>query len=160
MLPILPDDSVYIADVFWEYTTRRVLTLENVASIKIDDFAAIEAAGISRDQLARQLYDVYLEQIFIHHFVHADPHPGNLFVHPLPRDPDALADAPTPFQLIFVDFGMVAVIPERLRSGLRDYVIAVGTRDAHLMVKAYFDAGVLLPGADRKRLEELHDDAL
>ena len=51
---------------------------------------------------------------------------------------------------------MVAVIPERLRSGLRDYVIAVGTRDAHLMVKAYQEAGVLLPGADVKRLEELH----
>jgi predicted unusual protein kinase regulating ubiquinone biosynthesis (AarF/ABC1/UbiB family) len=150
------DPGVYIADVFWEYTTRRVLTLENVASIKINDFAGIDAAGISRPQLARKLYDTYLEQIFVHHFLHADPHPGNLFVHPLPRDPAATAGSPTPFLLIFVDFGMVAVIPERLRSGLRDYVIAVGTRDAHLMVKAYQEAGVLLPGADVKRLEALH----
>ena len=128
-----------------------MLTLENVASIKINDFAAIDAAGISRPQLARKLYDTYLEQIFVHHFMHADPHPGNLFVHPLPRDRAAAAGSPTPFLLIFVDFGMVAVIPERLRSGLRDYVIAVGTRDAHLMVKAYQEAGVLLPGADLKR---------
>jgi predicted unusual protein kinase regulating ubiquinone biosynthesis (AarF/ABC1/UbiB family) len=150
------DPGVYIADVFWEYTTRRVLTLENVASIKINDFAAIEAAGISRPQLARKLYDTYLEQIFVHHFMHADPHPGNLFVHPLPRDSARAVDSPAPFLLIFVDFGMVAVIPERLRSGLRDYVIAVGTRDAHLMVKAYQEAGVLLPGADIRRLEELH----
>ncbi len=150
------DPGVYIADVFWEYTTRRVLTLENVASIKINDFAAIDAAGISRPQLARKLYDTYLEQIFVHHFMHADPHPGNLFVHPLPRDPASGAGSPTPFLLIFVDFGMVAVIPERLRSGLRDYVIAAGTRDAHLMVKAYQEAGVLLPGADIRRLEELH----
>ena len=140
-----------------KYTTRRVLTLENVASIKIDDVAAIEAAGISRAQVARRLYDVYLEQIFVHHFVHADPHPGNLFVHPLPRDPDAAPGAPAPFEIIFVDFGMVAVIPERLRASLRDYVIAVGTRDAHLMVQAYVDSGVLLPGADRKRIEELHE---
>lgn len=151
------DPGVYIADVFWEYTTRRVLTLENVASIKINDYAAIEAAGISRSKMARRLYDIYLEQIFVHHFVHADPHPGNLFVHPLPRDPLAATDATTPFQIIFVDFGMVAVIPERLRASLRDYVIAVGTRDAHLMVQAYLDAGVLLPGADRKRIEELHE---
>ena len=149
--------GVYIADVFWKYSTRRVLTLENVASIKIDDVAAIEAAGISRAQVARRLYDVYLEQIFVHHFVHADPHPGNLFVHPLPRDPDAAPGAPAPFEIIFVDFGMVAVIPERLRASLRDYVIAVGTRDAHLMVQAYVDSGVLLPGADRKRIEELHE---
>ncbi len=154
------EPGVYIADVFWEVTTRRVLTLENVASIKIDDVAAIEAAGISRAQVARRLYDVYLEQIFVHHFVHADPHPGNLFVHPLPRDPDAAAGTLTPFEIIFVDFGMVAVIPERLRASLRDYVIAVGTRDAHLMVQAYVDSGVLLPSADRKRIEALHETLL
>lgn len=151
------DPGIYIAEVYWEYTTRRVLTLENVASIKIGDLAAIEAAGISRAQVARKLYDTYLEQIFVHHFVHADPHPGNLFVHPLPRPADAPADAATPFLIVFVDFGMVAVIPERLRASLRDYVIAVGTRDAHLMVQAYVDSGVLLPGADRKRIEELHE---
>ncbi len=151
------DPGIYIADVFWQYTTRRVLTLENVASIKIGDVAAMEAAGISRAQVARKLYDTYLEQIFVHHFVHADPHPGNLFVHPLPRDPDAPADTPTSFQIIFIDFGMVAVIPERLRASLHDYVIAVGTRDAHLMVQAYVDSGVLLPGADQRRIEALHE---
>ena len=47
------DPGVYIADVFWDYTTRRVSTLENVASIKINDYATIDAAGISRPQLAR-----------------------------------------------------------------------------------------------------------
>lgn len=151
------DPGIYIADIYWQYTTRRVLTLENVASIKIGDLEAMEAAGISRAQVARKLYDTYLEQIFVHHFVHADPHPGNLFVHPLPRPEDAPADAPTPFQIIFVDFGMVAAIPERLHASLRDYVIAVGTRDAHLMVQAYVDSGVLLPGADRRRIEALHE---
>ncbi len=149
--------GIYIADVFWEYTTRRVLTLENVASIKIDDVAAIEAAGISRAEVARRLYDTYLEQIFVHSFVHADPHPGNLFVHPLPRDPGAPPGSPRPFWLIFVDFGMVAVIPESMRDAMRDVAIAVGTRDAHRLVQAYYDAGVLLPGADRQRIEELHE---
>jgi predicted unusual protein kinase regulating ubiquinone biosynthesis (AarF/ABC1/UbiB family) len=151
------DPGIYIADVFWEYTTRRVLTLENVASIKIDDVAAIEAAGISRADVARRLYDTYLEQIFVHSFVHADPHPGNLFIHPLPPQPGALPGSPRPFWLIFVDFGMVAVIPESLRGAMRDVAIAVGTRDAHRMVQAYYDAGVLLPGADRQRIEQLHE---
>jgi predicted unusual protein kinase regulating ubiquinone biosynthesis (AarF/ABC1/UbiB family) len=151
------DRGIYIADVFWEYTTRRVLTLENVASIKIDDLPAIEAAGISRAEVARRLYDTYLEQIFVHSFVHADPHPGNLFVHPLERDPAAPPGSPRQFWLIFVDFGMVAVIPESLRGAMRDVAIAVGTRDARRLVQAYYDAGVLLPGADRQRIEELHD---
>lgn len=151
------DPGVYIADVYWEYTTRRVLTLENVASIKIGDVAAIEAAGISRAQVARKLYDTYLEQIFVHSFVHADPHPGNLFIHPLDSDPDAPPGTPRPFLLIFVDFGMVAVIPEGLRGSLKDVAIAIGTRDARRLVQAYYDADVLLPGADRQRIEELYD---
>lgn len=151
------DPGIYIADVFWQYTTRRVLTLENVASIKIDDIEAIESAGIRRGDVARRLYDTYLEQIFVYSFVHADPHPGNLFVHPLPRDPAAAPDSPRPFWLIFVDFGMVAAIPESMRGAMRDVAIAVGTRDARRMVQAYYDAGVLLPGADRQRIEELHE---
>ena len=172
------DSGIYIAEVYWEYTTRRVLTLENVASIKITDLAAMKAAGISLPQVARRLYDAYLEQIFVHNFVHADPHPGNLFVHPMPqeqesalcisaldsenrvRDPQDGPDKPCPFLLIFVDFGMVAVIPPQLRAGLREFLIGVGTRDSHRIVQAYLDAGVLRPEADRRRLEALHDELL
>ena len=150
------DPGIYIAKVYWETTTRRVLTLEDVAGIKITDFAAIAAAGIRRSEVAQRLYDIYLRQIFVSHFVHADPHPGNLFLHPLEPDSAALLDAPRPFKIVFVDFGMVAVIPEALRAGLRKFVIALASRDAHEMVQSYVDAGVLLPNADLKRLEEVH----
>lgn len=151
------DPGIYIADVYWDYTTRRVLTLENVASIKITDYEAIEAAGISRAQVAQRLYDTYLKQIFATNFVHADPHPGNLFVEPLKPAPGAGPDEPRPFLLVFVDFGMVAVVPERLRAHLRDYLIGLGTRDSSRIVQAYIDSGILLPGVDRRRLEEVHD---
>jgi len=151
------DRGICIAQVYWDYTTRRVLTLENVASIKITDYEAIEAAGISRAEVARRLYDTYLKQIFTTNFVHADPHPGNLFVEPLKPASGAGPDEPRPFLLIFVDFGMVAIIPERLRAHLRDYLIGLGTRDSHRIVQAYIDSGILLPGADRTRLEEVHD---
>jgi predicted unusual protein kinase regulating ubiquinone biosynthesis (AarF/ABC1/UbiB family) len=151
------DAGIYIAKVYWETTTRRVLTLENVAGIKITDTAAMEAAGISRSEVARRLYDTYLQQIFVTHFVHADPHPGNLFLRPLEPDPAAAPDAPRPFKIVFVDFGMVAVIPEELRAALRELVIALATRDAHGMVQSYVHAGVLLPGADLQRLAEVHE---
>lgn len=154
------DAGIYIAKVYWETTTRRVLTLENVAGIKITDTAAMAAAGISRSAVARRLYDTYLQQIFVTHFVHADPHPGNLFLRPLDPAPDAPPDAPRPFKIVFVDFGMVAVIPEELRTALRDFVIALAMRDARGMVQAYVKAGVLLPGADLKRLEEVHEALL
>ena len=165
------DPGVYVADVYWDFTTRRVLTLENVASIKITDYAAIEAAGISRGEVARRLYDTYLKQIFVNNFVHADPHPGNLFIRPLPEEvkiessagaalDEGRQPAGRPFLLVFVDFGMVAVIAEQLRASLRDYIIGIGLRDAHRVVQAYVEAGVLLPGADVRRLEQLHEDML
>ena len=148
---------------------ERTLTLENVGWLKIGDLAALEQAGIDRSEVARILYRIYLRQIFEHRFVHADPHPGNLFVRPLPMEdelPFAPGDAVPPladgaqrsFQIVFVDFGMVAVIPDRLRGALREYVIGLGTRDAARLVHSYVAAGVLLPGADLLRLEEVHED--
>lgn len=163
------DPRVYLPKVFWDWSARRTLTLENVGWIKIGDLAALDRAGISRPELARVLYRVYLLQIFERSFVHADPHPGNLFVRPLPvggepaLPPGAAVPPPPggeerPFQIVFVDFGMVAVIPERLRGALREYAIALGTRDAARLVRSYVAAGVLLPGADLSRLEEVHEE--
>jgi predicted unusual protein kinase regulating ubiquinone biosynthesis (AarF/ABC1/UbiB family) len=158
------DRRVRVPRVFWQASARRTLTLEDVGFLKIADLAALERAGIDRREVARSLYRAYMQQIFVHQFVHADPHPGNLFVEPLPgpgEAPFAPGD-PVPyregreFAIVFVDFGMVAKIPERLRGALREYVIALATRDAARMVQAYLAAGVLLPGADLARLEEAH----
>lgn len=162
------DGRVYIPKVFWEASAARTLTLENVGYLKIGDLAGLERAGIRRSEVARVLYRVYMKQIFEHHFVHADPHPGNLFLKPLPvegeapfQPGDAVLPPPgggdRPFQVVFVDFGMVAVIPEHLRAALRSYAIGLGTRDAARVVQSYVDAGVLLPGADLRRLEEIHE---
>lgn len=162
------DDRVYIPKVYWERSARRTLTLENVGYIKMSDLPGIERAGIRRPEVARILYRIYMQQIFVHDFVHADPHPGNLFVRPLPLEgeaPFAPGDpvpppppgTERPFQVVFVDFGMVAVIPQRLRGALREYAIGLGTRDAARIVHSYVGAGVLLPGADLRRLEEVHE---
>jgi predicted unusual protein kinase regulating ubiquinone biosynthesis (AarF/ABC1/UbiB family) len=164
------DDRVYIPAVHRAQSSRHTLTLENVGWIKIADLPRMEAAGIRREEVARALYRVYMEQIFVHHFVHSDPHPGNLFVRPLPAagelpfPPGAPVPPPPPehegprrFQVVFVDFGMVALIPEHLQGALREYVIGLGTRDASRVVHSYLAAGVLLPGADLRRLEEVHE---
>ncbi|MEP0774339.1 MAG: AarF/ABC1/UbiB kinase family protein, partial [Acidobacteriota bacterium] len=67
---------------------------------------------------------------------------------------------PTPFELAFVDFGMMTTIPERLRQGLREFAIGLGTRDARRIVDAYVTAGTLLPEADLERLVEAHEAIL
>lgn len=150
------EPALHVPAIYWDYSTPRVLTMENVAYIRIGDLATLEAAGIDRAEVAKKLYHIYMTQIFATYFVHADPHPGNLFVRPLPGHTGRNENGAVPFQIIFVDFGMVVSIPKRLRTALRDYAIGIGTRDAHRIVQSYVDAGVLLPGADIKRLEEAH----
>jgi predicted unusual protein kinase regulating ubiquinone biosynthesis (AarF/ABC1/UbiB family) len=152
----LDDDGVRIPRIYSETSTRRVLIMENVANIKISDFEAMAAAGIDRKEVARRLFDTYLTQAFIHNFVHADPHPGNLFVQPLLP---TLGES-RPFRLVFVDFGMVATVPERVRTHFRDFLFAFASRDASRMVRAYQGAGLLLPGADLARLEQMETELL
>jgi predicted unusual protein kinase regulating ubiquinone biosynthesis (AarF/ABC1/UbiB family) len=143
---------VHVPRVVWSHTTQRVLTLEDVFAIKITDYEAISAAGIDRAEVAKELLDTYLKQIFEDGFFHADPHPGNLFVTPMAGKTE---DGKPTWQLTFVDFGMVGHVPENLRNGLREVVIAMGTQDAARLVRSYQTLGVLLPGTDVKELEQM-----
>lgn len=164
------DPNIYIPKVHWEFCGSRTLALENVEYIKIGDLEAIEAAGISRACVADTLFAIYMKQVFETHYVHVDPHPGNLFVKPLPYPEADLKKPPDndtqsagegrggrPFQIVFVDFGMMASIHRRMHAAMREYVIGVGTRDAHRIVQSYLKAGVLLKGADLKLIEEAHE---
>ncbi|MFF2390022.1 ABC1 kinase family protein [Agromyces sp. NPDC058104] len=140
--------------VVWERTTRRVLTLEDVTAIKINDTDALRAAGISPADVARVFAEVMFDQVFTHAFVHADPHPGNIFVTPRADGPTGDAGArDIPWRLTFVDFGMMAQVPGELRAGLRSLVIAVASRDGHGMIEAAHEIGVLMPSADTAELE-------
>ena len=143
--------EIIVPHIIWSHTTRRVLTLEDVGAIKITDYSAIEAAGINRAEVANRLFDTYLKQIFEDRFFHADPHPGNLFVLPMPADESI--DHKTPWKLVFIDFGMVGRISPHLLSGLREILIAAGTRDGGRLVRAYKSLDVLLPGVDLDLLE-------
>ncbi len=140
---------VHVPRVVWSHTTRKVLVLEDVFAIKITDYEAISAAGIDREEVANELLDTYLKQIFEDGFFHADPHPGNLFVTPL-VDETGKVD----WKLTFVDFGMVGHVPGNLRQGLREMVIGVGTKDAARLVRSYQTLDVLLPTADLKMIEQ------
>lgn len=144
--------GVCVPQVIWTHTTQRTLTLENVLAIKITDYPAIKAAGVNRAEVASRLLDTYLKQIFEDGFFHADPHPGNLFVYP--RENKGGVPGGQGWVLVFVDFGMVGRVPDTLRNGLRELLMAVGTRDAARAVKAYQAMGVLLPEADLDRLEQ------
>lgn len=146
--------GVRVPKVIWSHTTQRALTLENVLSMKITDYQAITQAGINRADVASRLLNTYLKQIFEDGFFHADPHPGNLFVHPRTPVSTETDRTDSAWELTFVDFGMVGHVPNKLRQGLRELLIAVGTQDSSKVIRAYQMMDVLLPNADLAAIEK------
>jgi len=143
------DPRVGVPSVLWELSARRVLTLQDVSSIKLSDRDAITAAGIDRTEVAQALAETFLQQVFVDGFFHADPHPGNIFVAP---GPESSSRHPA-WRLMVVDFGMVGRVPEDLRGGLRDLLIAAGLRDSTRLVAGLARLDLLLPTADLAQIE-------
>lgn len=144
------DTYVALPQPYWPLTTMRVLTLDWVRGIKINHFAALESAGVSRAEVAEKVFKVYLKQVFDDGFFHADPHPGNLFINP--REETSLLGDHRSFDLVFIDFGMVGRLSERSRTLLRRMVIATVQRDYAELVRLAKELGFLLPDADNRAL--------
>jgi predicted unusual protein kinase regulating ubiquinone biosynthesis (AarF/ABC1/UbiB family) len=138
------DPRVATPELVWERTTRRVLTLQDVTAIKINDVDGLRAVGLNPSLVAAEFAAVMFDQLFVHGFFHADPHPGNIFVTPLGEGA---------WRFTFIDFGMMGEVPDALRRGLRALLIAAASRDGKGMVNGIRDVGVLLPTADTAELE-------
>lgn len=133
-------------EIIWERSSKKVLTLSDVTGIKISSVDELLAAGIDPNKVAGELATATFEQIFVHGFFHADPHPGNIFVN---LDPDV----PGEFKLSFIDFGMMGEISDEQRQGLQSLIFALVARDARRCVAAMQRLGLLLSSADTVELE-------
>lgn len=125
--------------VFWHTTTSRVLTLEFMEGLKINDVAALDAAGLDRRALADHAAAALAQMIFEDGFFHADPHPGNMFVEPTGR-------------ISIIDFGMVGEIDDALRADLGHLLIALARKDPRRLARALESMSLGGPVADRARL--------
>ncbi|QDY90484.1 AarF/ABC1/UbiB kinase family protein [Arthrobacter sp. UKPF54-2] len=134
------DSRVHIPRVFWDTTTSRVLTLERVRGIKINDVEALRAAGIDPGGLAVAACNILLKMVFEDGFFHADPHPGNFFVE---------ADG----RLGIIDFGMVGQISDTARWNLVRVLLAVVEQDAGRLTTAMVQLCGATEAADASGLQ-------
>jgi ubiquinone biosynthesis protein len=127
---------VRIPRVIRELSTERVLTTEWMDGIRIADLGALEAAGLDRRRVARACVEAYCEQIFVDGDYHADPHPGNLFVHRT-----SIGD-PVP-TIVFLDFGATARVSEAMRRGMVSFLQGAMARDTTKIVAAMKEMGFI-----------------
>ncbi len=114
--------------VDWQRTSRRVLTLERVPGIPIDDREALLAAGHDPDAIVAKLIQSFLAQAFRDGFFHADLHPGNLFV-------DAGGDIGA------VDFGIMGRLDRKTRRYVAELLLAFLVADYRRAAEIHFEAG-------------------
>lgn len=113
------DDTVYFPRIYWELTSATVLTLERIDGIPFNRLDELDARGVDRHEIAGRSISCYYEQIFIHGFYHADPHPGNLF---------ALEDG----RVAFTDFGRAGTLTSSARAHVADLLVAIIGQDGEL----------------------------
>ena len=133
--------------VVTELSTTRVLVTHFETGVKITDHAATKKLGLDRGQLARQVVEIYCQQIFTDGVYHADPHPGNLLVRQ-----SAEGGAPT---IVFLDFGAVAEIPGNVRAGIVELIQGALMRDTHRIVEAMKQMGFVARGANEQMFEQV-----
>lgn len=130
------DCRVHVPRVFWEVTTSRVLTLERIRGIKINDLEGLDKQGTDRHWLAQHATNIVLKMVCEDGIFHADPHPGNFYIEPNGA-------------IGLIDFGMVGVLDERTQELLADLLIAISQRDADRLVDVFLDLGVTQQRIDR-----------
>lgn len=139
------DPNIYIPRVYDQYVSRRALVLEWVDGIKVNDYAALDAAHIDRLEVAKRTVRAYFYQFFQIGFFHADPHPGNIFVRP-----GAPGNGPT---IVFVDFGMVGTLTKSIKKALKDLFLGFLAHDSHGLALALERLGFIGQGANMAAIE-------
>ncbi|BDI17421.1 hypothetical protein ANSO36C_32230 [Nostoc cf. commune SO-36] len=127
--------DVYVPKIYWEYTNRRVLTMEWINGTKLTQTEEISAQGIDARYLIEVGVQCSLRQLLEHGFFHADPHPGNLLA-----TPDG--------KLAYLDFGMMSEIQPLQRYGLIEAIVHVVNRDFEGLAKDYVKLDFLSPETD------------
>ena len=128
-------EEIHVPKIYWEYTDKRVLTMEWITGTKLTDIAAIEAQGIDATHLVEVGVECSLRQLLEHGFFHADPHPGNLL---------AMKDG----RLAYLDFGMMSRIKPYQRYGLIEAVVHLVNRDFESLAQDYVKLDFLTPDTD------------
>jgi predicted unusual protein kinase regulating ubiquinone biosynthesis (AarF/ABC1/UbiB family) len=121
---------VVAPDIYWEYTTGKVLTMSYLPGIKIDDRATLEACGFNPKKINQLGICCYLKQLLVDGFFQADPHPGNMAI---------MADG----RLVVYDFGMMAELKHISTDLMIDTFWAVMKKDGVAVTDNLIDMGLI-----------------
>lgn len=133
------DSNILIPDIYWNYSTNKILTLQYIEGIKLNDEESLQKENISRRKIVELLTRAYFKQILSDGFFHGDPHPGNLGI---TKD----------HKLFFLDFGIAGYLNEEQREMLSKLLLGLLTRNPEKILDAITSFSIIPTEADHKQL--------
>ncbi|TLY48491.1 MAG: ubiquinone biosynthesis regulatory protein kinase UbiB [Gammaproteobacteria bacterium] len=135
-------DLLYIPEVYWPYTSHKVLVMERIYGISISDISALKKQGINLKKLAERGVEIFFTQVFRDCFFHADMHPGNIFV--------STKNKENP-QYLGVDFGIMGSLSPEDQRYLAENLMAFFNRDYRRVAQLHIESGWV---AENTRINE------
>ncbi len=132
--------GVKIPKIYWEHSGPRLLVMEYIDGVRIDDVDALKEKHDLK-KLAEVGFEAYLKQVFIDGFFHGDPHPGNLLV---------TDDG----QIVFLDFGMVGILRPERRLAYTRIFYAIISNDIDMLIDTLADLGVKIAPDDIENFKD------
>ncbi|MDD5418265.1 MAG: AarF/ABC1/UbiB kinase family protein [Methanomicrobiaceae archaeon] len=134
--------GIKVPRIYWSYTSTRMLAMEYVEGVRVDDLDAIREMHVDPAGVAERGFAAYIQQVFIDGVFHGDPHPGNLLV--TPRG-----------DLVFLDFGIFGVMRPEKRAVFIDLLRGIIDADVDAVMKSFAQIGIRV---DDRDLDALKDD--
>lgn len=128
--------SLYIPQVYWEYSRKNILITEQVYGISISDIQALKAKNVDLKRLAERGVEIFFTQVFRDCFFHADMHPGNIFID---------ASNPADPRYIAVDFGIMGTLGPEDQRYLGENFLAFFKRDYRRVAELHLQSGWVPP---------------
>ncbi len=127
--------TIYIPKVYWDHSSRKILTLEYIDGVKGNSFEELERMGVDRKNIAIEMLNAFMKQVFEDGLFHADLHPGNVLI---------MQDG----RIALLDFGMVGFLPSDMRNLLVDLIVALIRGDTELGIELLKDLGTIEDDVD------------
>ena len=141
------DPRIFIPSIYWNLTGKRVLTMERIDGIKIDNIERLKEQGIDTEKISHIVAEALFRQVFEFGVFHGDLHSGNIFV----LGPEKVA---------FVDFGIVGRVDQEMQENLADIFVGLVSEDYELLTKVYLKMGILPEDIDEASFKREYHDIL
>ena len=122
---------LYVPKIYWNYTRKRILTMERIYGIPINDQKRLVSEGFDLREVARRGVEIFYTQVFENAFFHADMHPGNLFIAQKPT---------TAPRWILIDFGIVGTLSKENQHYLASNFLAFIDRDYRRVAELHLES--------------------